>query len=264
MCELFVYGGCGANDNNFETAEECMKTCPVTPCMKPTLSAEDELFDRYEGTSGNNDCKADSDCMRSGCSGEVCAADQQDTTCELVPKPAGGCHCVENQCQWSAPCEGKCCDPYQEPGKFGNPIGREGYQCCPGSGEWVFSIGDARTFPCPSGVMSTGPWGVACPCKECPQIKCPAAPEGCKLGPIIKDDCGCQTKCPEVICPKPCELPQVVGPCEAAIPRWWFNGASGKCEAFTYGGCQGNTNNFASEDECMGTCPSGMCNLYLR
>ena len=26
-CELFVYSGCGGNENNFPTLEECMKTC---------------------------------------------------------------------------------------------------------------------------------------------------------------------------------------------------------------------------------------------
>ncbi|KAJ1076415.1 hypothetical protein K5549_002455 [Capra hircus] len=26
-CEIFVYGGCGGNENNFQTLEECMKTC---------------------------------------------------------------------------------------------------------------------------------------------------------------------------------------------------------------------------------------------
>uniref|UniRef100_A0A452EXN1 BPTI/Kunitz inhibitor domain-containing protein n=1 Tax=Capra hircus TaxID=9925 RepID=A0A452EXN1_CAPHI len=26
-CEMFVYGGCGGNENNFQTLEECMKTC---------------------------------------------------------------------------------------------------------------------------------------------------------------------------------------------------------------------------------------------
>lgn len=26
-CELFEYGGCGGNDNNFETMEACVETC---------------------------------------------------------------------------------------------------------------------------------------------------------------------------------------------------------------------------------------------
>ena len=27
QCEQFVYGGCGGNDNNFETVEECEARC---------------------------------------------------------------------------------------------------------------------------------------------------------------------------------------------------------------------------------------------
>ncbi|XP_034669846.1 PI-actitoxin-Aeq3a-like [Drosophila subobscura] len=26
-CQLFIYGGCGGNDNNFKTIEECEATC---------------------------------------------------------------------------------------------------------------------------------------------------------------------------------------------------------------------------------------------
>eukprot|EP00662_Eupelagonemidae_sp_cell21_P047796 gene47796-21296_t len=29
-CEQFTYGGCGANANNFETADECKHACPAT------------------------------------------------------------------------------------------------------------------------------------------------------------------------------------------------------------------------------------------
>ncbi|XP_042319020.1 WAP four-disulfide core domain protein 3 [Sceloporus undulatus] len=51
-----------------------------------------------------------------------------------------------------------------------------------------------------------------------------------------------------------CRLPKVVGPCTAAFPRWFFNWASRKCEAFTYGGCGGNENNFKTLKECQHAC----------
>ncbi|XP_061215430.1 kunitz-type protease inhibitor 2-like, partial [Neopsephotus bourkii] len=54
--------------------------------------------------------------------------------------------------------------------------------------------------------------------------------------------------------PGPCWLPKAVGRCRAAVPRFWFNSTSGSCQAFTYGGCDGNANNFATERECRESC----------
>ena len=33
MCESFVYGGCGGNDNRFTSVDECMKTCGQFVCL---------------------------------------------------------------------------------------------------------------------------------------------------------------------------------------------------------------------------------------
>src|SRR5687768_9884808 len=41
-----------------------------------------------------------------------------------------------------------------------------------------------------------------------------------------------------------CALPPDPGPCNAAMPRFYFDWASGFCREFTYGGCGGNPNNF--------------------
>ncbi len=45
-----------------------------------------------------------------------------------------------------------------------------------------------------------------------------------------------------------------VGMCRAAIPRWYFNAGSGKCEQFIFGGCDGNRNNFREEEDCHKKC----------
>ncbi|TRY89854.1 hypothetical protein DNTS_024919 [Danionella cerebrum] len=42
------------------------------------------------------------------------------------------------------------------------------------------------------------------------------------------------------------------GPCRASIKRFYYS--NGACQAFTYGGCQGNQNNYDTEQSCMNTC----------
>jgi hypothetical protein len=56
-----------------------------------------------------------------------------------------------------------------------------------------------------------------------------------------------------------CTLPADPGPCEAAIPRWYFDATLGECAEFTYGGCEGNANNFETLAECEAACT--LCEL---
>ena len=45
-----------------------------------------------------------------------------------------------------------------------------------------------------------------------------------------------------------------VGPCLAAIDRFYFDKSENRCKKFTYGGCYGNNNNYNTADECYLTC----------
>ncbi|XP_035222092.1 papilin-like [Stegodyphus dumicola] len=51
----------------------------------------------------------------------------------------------------------------------------------------------------------------------------------------------------------PCELLPEKGPCPSKVERYYYNGKS--CEKFIYGGCGGNTNNFKTKEDCMKLCP---------
>ena len=53
-----------------------------------------------------------------------------------------------------------------------------------------------------------------------------------------------------------CRLPSEEGQCRGNLQRWHFDSSTGRCRTFTYGGCQGNRNNFGSEAECMNSCRS--------
>eukprot|EP01006_Ploeotia_vitrea_P021884 TRINITY_DN54294_c0_g1_i1.p1 TRINITY_DN54294_c0_g1~~TRINITY_DN54294_c0_g1_i1.p1 ORF type:complete len:1343 (+),score=190.83 TRINITY_DN54294_c0_g1_i1:35-4063(+) len=65
-------------------------------------------------------------------------------------------HLIPELTKWTK--EEMCCDPATRP-----PTGPggcfEGLSCCPTTGEWVCSIGDGQTFPCP-GMPNAG--GMAC------------------------------------------------------------------------------------------------------
>ncbi|KAG8507748.1 Papilin, partial [Galemys pyrenaicus] len=54
--------------------------------------------------------------------------------------------------------------------------------------------------------------------------------------------------------PVGCLLPSAHGSCTEWAARWYFIPSVGQCNRFWYGGCHGNANNFASEEECMSRC----------
>ncbi|XP_010333573.3 papilin isoform X7 [Saimiri boliviensis] len=54
--------------------------------------------------------------------------------------------------------------------------------------------------------------------------------------------------------PVRCLLPSAHGSCADWAARWYFVASVGRCNRFWYGGCHGNANNFASEQDCMSSC----------
>ncbi len=53
-----------------------------------------------------------------------------------------------------------------------------------------------------------------------------------------------------------CRLPKDPGGCRAAIPKWFYDVETKSCETFNFGGCEGNGNNFETEQECQDKCNS--------
>jgi hypothetical protein len=54
--------------------------------------------------------------------------------------------------------------------------------------------------------------------------------------------------------PSACFLNPDPGPCLASMPRYAFDGSTGLCLPFIYGGCDGNANNFETIESCYATC----------
>ncbi|NWS76488.1 PPN protein, partial [Crotophaga sulcirostris] len=92
-----------------------------------------------------------------------------------------------------------------------------------------------------------------------PSDKCRSSTYGCCFDNVASASGpqgeGCLNR-PSYPYPVVCLLPSAHGPCTNWTTRWYFVTVVGKCNRFWYGGCHGNKNSFASEQECMRTCHS--------
>lgn len=63
-----------------------------------------------------------------------------------------------------------------------------------------------------------------------------------------------------------CFLPSETGDCRASFVKFHYDRTDGVCKSFTYGGCNGNRNNFDTIEQCLQYCGTaqgtGRCPLF--
>ncbi len=130
------------------------------------------------------------------------------------------------------------------------------------AGDAAMPAGDAAM---PAGDMAVPPGDAAIPPPDGARPDATPLPDAFVPPPQCDNEHACP---PNAICQAgvcvlvegdPCALPADPGPCEAAIQRFFFDTATGQCEPFIYGGCQGNANNFETLQACQATCGGQMC-----
>jgi hypothetical protein len=266
-CKKFVYGGCGGNENNFETIEDCLSTCAAaasSPCEEEKVTGPCfAAFRRFYFNKATGKCEK---FTYGGCQGNSNNFLTKEDCQAVCPEAAAA----------SSPCEeekvvGPCRAAFRrfffnkETGKCEKFI----YGGCSGNSNNFHSKEDCQAV-CPEAATASSPCEeekVVGPCKAAFRRfffnkatgKCETFTYGGCSGNSnnfhTKEDC--QAVCPEVsAASSPCEQEKVTGPCRGFFPRFYFNKETGKCENFVYGGCQGNSNNFETEEECQAVCPA--------
>lgn len=240
-CHQFTFGGCEGNSNNFKTARECLAACGGTP-----------------------DCLATPEA--GPCAGRATRFfwDSVQEACETFEY--GGCAGNTNNFMSLKQCNDQCLalkgtqlDGGWFKKEFGNDdigiwseVKEEGWSelsnaantcnLSPDSGPCKGN--HARWFNHPdNSSCHQFNWG-GCGGNDnnfATKAKCLSRCGKDQLMKEAKDNV--------------CHLPLDRGSCSGDFVRWGGSGGEDGCRAFLWGGCGGNQNNFASEEECTRACP---------
>lgn len=268
QCEQFTYGGCGGNNNRFESVEQCERLCadPLKPdvCSQPYSPGPCRgEFERWYYDKDSGLCR---------------------------PFIYGGCKGNENRFQTLEACQQRCREPASNVCKLDFDAG----PCDTKSLVWYFNSVSSRCESSTYGgcqgnanrFLSRDECRNICerPLKQSSFDICslPAEVGRCRgyferwhhdptdgfCKQFVYGGCGgnenrfesqldCRNACRAKTPIDVCQLPKSEGPCQDYVIHYYFDGESSRCRQFYYGGCDGNGNNFPTLEECEKKCQRG-------
>ncbi|VDO28023.1 unnamed protein product [Haemonchus placei] len=237
-CKRFTFSGCGGNGNNYDTEEACIRRCAPPPMGLPKCEKGEPLKTKL-GVPVN--------CAKSDCPyGYKCSVVQQTSVCcpennKIIglqtsgsadvcslPKERGPCDKYELRFYYNA--ELKECKYFFWGGCQGNKNNFEKVEDC----EATCGINQRLPFRTTQGIRITP-------------------------GNLSKNDDGSVVEryvyMVSILLPvNRCLHPKDPGTCRGQFIRWYWDNERKTCDVFTYTGCQGNGNNYASREECLAIC----------
>ncbi|XP_039503165.1 tissue factor pathway inhibitor a isoform X2 [Pimephales promelas] len=227
-CELFEYGGCQGNANNFETLQECEDMCLVKEDKSP-CHLEDEpgpcrgLVPRFFFDFKSQECKR---FFYGGCYGNA-------NNFKTIKECHERCQPGSNHMEQNVPLKPEVeeAKPRTEP--LPNDASHVSLQKVsqPAAQEAAGSNHMEQNAPLKPEVEEAKPRT-----EPLPNVSQPAAQEA------------------EFSPPEICMSPVDRGDCDGSERRYVYNPRTGRCQAFRYSGCGGNKNNFVHKRHCMKMC----------
>ncbi|CAG9534594.1 unnamed protein product [Cercopithifilaria johnstoni] len=247
-CQIFNYTGCQGNDNNFETLIECQNTCDNTipePRCPQGDAYRDNQGNYFVCSNSNtvNKCPLNYECHFDGYSWGCCPT--RAYTCQLSSSKGVTCD-TGSSYRYFYNSQTQECESFLYNGCDGNSNNFATYEEC----ESYCGVSS-----CPnSGAPKRNEFGKQINCSS--TVSCPSTHECTSLtsGSSVVSRC-----CPKraYICSLP---PQQGNSCNmSSVIRFYFNVANKGCIEFTYNGCGGNLNNFATLEQCNNFCLSSAC-----